>query len=103
MITNSNMFANNKWVNAALVDKPEPGQYTSVSMQVKLVGDQYEYSGLTVNGKSYALEPGSSTFAMQKGNWTPNEVITQFQEDLNGKGGTISQDYKNIEVEAGVS
>lgn len=90
------------WVNAALVPTPEPGEDTDVSMTVKLIGNnQYEYTGLTINGKSYQLEPGSTTFQMHQSNWTHNEVITQLQEDTNGNGGPITEYYKDISVDAG--
>jgi hypothetical protein len=95
---------NGNWVNAALVPTPKPGEYTDVSMQVKLIGNnQYEYTGLNINGQSYALNPDATTFKMHQSDWTHNEVVTQLQEDTNDNGGPITQYYKNISVSAGVS
>jgi hypothetical protein len=37
---------------------------------------------------------------MQPEDWTKDSVITQFQEDLNSKGGEISQQYKDVSVTA---
>ena len=70
-------------------------------MTVKLLpNNQYEYTGLTINGKTYALNPDATTYNMQPEDWTKDSVITQLQEDLNKKGGSITQEYKNIDVTA---
>jgi len=92
-----------KWINSALVPIPKPGEWTNVAMEVKIVGNQYEYTGLNINGKSYNFLPGTTTFDMEKKNWTRDSVITQFQEDLNGKGGSITQEYKDVEIESGIT
>jgi hypothetical protein len=97
--------SNGHWQNAALVPIPKPGEDTSVSMEVKLVGNnQYEYSGLTINGKTYALNPAESTFNMHyeaPDQWSRNTVITQLQEDTRANGGPISQVYSNVSIETG--
>lgn len=91
------------WEDAAKLPESalKAGQWNDVSMTVKEVGDnEYEYTGLTINGKTYALNPDATTFHMQPEDWTKDSVITQFQEDLNSKGGEISQQYKDVSVTA---
>jgi hypothetical protein len=92
----------NEWTEAAKLPESalQPGQWNDVSMTVKLVDNQYEYTGLTINGKTYALNPSDTTYNMQPEDWTKDSVLTQLQEDLNKKGGSITQEYKDIDVSA---
>jgi hypothetical protein len=93
----------NEWTEAAKIPESalQPGQWNDIQMTVKLVGNnQYEYTGLTINGKSYALNPDATTYNMQPEDWTKDSVITQIQQDLGSKGGSITQEYKNISLTA---
>jgi hypothetical protein len=76
--------SNHHWVKAAEVAVPDDGQPMSVSMDVKMVGNTYEYTGLTVNGKTIALDPNETKFNMTqigpKG-WARNTIVTQLQQD----------------------
>lgn len=89
---------NHQWVDAVNnIPMPTDGKI-DYSMTVKLVGDKYEYTNVTVDGKSYALNADVSTFDMTqigpKG-WTQGETHTQLQQDLTGSGGSSTVTYND--------
>jgi hypothetical protein len=89
---------NHQWVDAVNdIPMPTDGK-VDYSMTVKLVGDKYEYTNVTVDGKSYALNADVSTFDMTqigpKG-WTQGEIHTQLQQDLTGSGGSSTVTYND--------
>jgi hypothetical protein len=96
------------WVKAAEIAVPDDGQNMSVSMNVKMVGNTYEYTGLTVNGKTIALDPNETKFNMTqigpKG-WARNTIVTQLQQDEGSapKGETTSSTvtYNNVHINQG--
>ena len=87
---------NHQWVDAVNnIPMPTDGK-VDYSMTVKLVGDKYEYTNVTVDGKSYALNADVSTFNMTQigtHGWTEGEIHTQLQQDLTGKGGSSTVTY----------
>jgi hypothetical protein len=98
---------NHQWVDAINdIPMPKDGTNMDVSMTVKMVGNNYEYTGLNVDGKSYAINSADSTFAMTqigpKG-WTPDTIHTQLQQDLGAAGGSSTVTYNDVQVNQGNS
>jgi hypothetical protein len=98
---------NHQWVDAVNnIPMPKDGTNMDVSMTVKMVGDKYEYTGLTVDGKSYAINPSVGDFTMTtigpKG-WTPDTIHTQLQQDLGADGGWSTVTYNDVQVNQGNS
>jgi hypothetical protein len=98
---------NHQWVDAVNnIPMPKDGTNMDVSMTVKMVGDKYEYTGLTVDGKSYAINPSVGDFTMTsigpKG-WTPDTIHTQLQQDLGAGGGWSTVTYNDVQVNQGNS
>ncbi|HEY9715338.1 MAG TPA: hypothetical protein V6C72_17835, partial [Chroococcales cyanobacterium] len=88
-----------KWMNAALVPRPQPGQFNDVSMRVHINDDgTYTYSPLVYNGKTYDLQ--NNTFNMKSSNWTRNQVVVQIQEDAGSHGGPVDEQYRNMTLQA---
>jgi hypothetical protein len=95
---------NHQWVDAVNnIPMPADGKM-DVSMTVKMVGNSYEYTGLTVNGKTYDINSDASTFqSTQIGpkGWTPDTVHVQMQQDLGSAGGSSTVTYNDVQINQG--